>query len=167
MPNSRHKKQPARVHANLTPLIDVTFLLIVFFVLVAQITNSQIVDEIKLPEPENAVSIEPPATELSRLTLNVLPQPNTANSNAAYRLGSQDYPATPRGKGDLTAALTFARQKNPEITIDLRADKSTPYARIFPALNSISKAGITRLNLLVQATDHDDTTTNTNNQNGG
>ncbi len=166
MPQKNHKNQPARVHANLTPLIDVTFLLIVFFVLVAQITNSQIVDEIKLPEPENAVSIEPPPNDPARLTLNVLPQNTTKNSIASYRLGSRDYPATPFGITTLTHALQAAQQKNPAITIDLRADKSTPYSRIFPALNATSRAGITRLNLLVQATDHDDTT-NTKNQNGG
>jgi len=56
---SSSSSSAGKVHANLTPLIDVTFLLIVFFVLVAQITNSQIVDEIDLPEPDEAVSIEP------------------------------------------------------------------------------------------------------------
>ena len=46
-----HKRGTAELHANLTPMIDVTFLLIVFFVLVSQIVEVENV-ELKLPELE-------------------------------------------------------------------------------------------------------------------
>ena len=44
-----HKRGTAELHANLTPMIDVVFLLIVFFVLVSQIVEVENV-EMRLPE---------------------------------------------------------------------------------------------------------------------
>ena len=54
-----HKRGPAEIHANLTPMIDVTFLLIVFFVLVSQIV------EVENVEIESARARVDPVTEPS------------------------------------------------------------------------------------------------------
>ena len=39
MPRSRNRHKSAEIEANLTPMIDVTFLLVVFFALVSGITS--------------------------------------------------------------------------------------------------------------------------------
>ena len=44
----RRRTGPPGIHANLTPMIDVTFLLIVFFVVVSQIVEAEHV-ELELP----------------------------------------------------------------------------------------------------------------------
>ncbi len=152
-PRHRRRRPPARVHANLTPLIDVTFLLIVFFVLVSQITNSQIVDEIDLPEPEHAVSDAPEAGEDARLTINIIPQAENKREVAAYRLGSRDYASTPAGLASIASNLLDARQSNPRLILDLRADRVAPYSAVFPILSIARQSGISQINLLVQASD--------------
>ena len=39
-----YRRGPAAIEANLTPMIDMTFLLIVFFVLVSQISELEVVE---------------------------------------------------------------------------------------------------------------------------
>ena len=79
-----HRRGPAAIQANLTPMIDVTFLLIVFFVLVSQIVEVENVP-MSLPEPED------PATELAgdeqRAVINVIPGPQ--GGCHGYRVGTQ------------------------------------------------------------------------------
>ncbi len=67
--------QPEPIAANLTPMIDVTFLLIIFFVLVSQIVEVENAD-LDLPRPEQAASELP--SEQSRVVINV-PSGRTAS----------------------------------------------------------------------------------------
>ncbi len=71
-----HKRGTVGVHANLTPMIDVTFLLIVFFVLVSQIVEVENV-ELRLPE------LGDPVTEL----------PGEEQRSVAKRGTRVDFPA--------------------------------------------------------------------------
>ena len=64
----KHQRPP--IHANLTPMIDVTFLLIIFFVLVSQIVEVENVD-LGLPSPEDPASQL--AGEQQRVVINVVP----------------------------------------------------------------------------------------------
>ena len=54
------RQERGQVQANLTPMIDVTFLLIVFFVLVSQIVEVENVD-LNLPAPREPASVLPGA----------------------------------------------------------------------------------------------------------
>lgn len=147
----RRRYQPARVHANLTPMIDVTFLLIIFFVLVAQLTNRQVVEEIELPSPEDAVSTVP--TEEARLIINVVPD-DARTGVATYRVGLRDYLPTEMGIAELTDELHRALQSQPLIEVDVRADQLAGYGAVYPAMQAASRAGISRVNLAVhQSTD--------------
>ena len=53
--SSIFRRGPAQAQANITPMIDVVFLLIVFFVLVSQIVDLESVD-LDLPTPEHAAT---------------------------------------------------------------------------------------------------------------
>ena len=149
----RSKKSSAPFSANLTPLIDVTFLLIVFFVLVSQITNSRIADEIILPKPKHAVSQSDEALDETHLSLNVIPDSENHGEVIAYRLGTHDYPPTPRGWSDMIREMKIALHEQPKMILDFRADELTPYDHIFPALKAARTAGVHRLNLRVRPRD--------------
>ncbi|MFG0328941.1 MAG: ExbD/TolR family protein [Phycisphaerales bacterium] len=141
------RRGPIGVRANLTPMIDVTFLLIVFFVLVAQITNTQIAEEIDLPTPDNSVS-RPPEVE-QRLTLNILPDADASGGARAYRLGAREFPATTDGRAALARELNDIIAADPTARIDFRADRSTRYAELHPVLEAVIAAGVPRMNLVV------------------
>ena len=146
------KRGSARVEANLTPMIDVTFLLIVFFVLVSQIVKVEHVP-MELPAPVDPAS-ERPAEE-RRLVINVVP--GRGGTAEEYRLGSRVFPVRGEGVIAMTQHLASVFRDNPTLDINLRADRRTQYEWIEPVLRAVSEAaaasgrrGVTaRVNLVV------------------
>ena len=149
------KRGNARIQANLTPMIDVTFLLIVFFVLVSQIVEVENV-KLQLPAPEE------PATELpadeQRVVINIVPaQPAVTGRAIEYRVGSRRFAPGEAGVAALADHIMRLYSGNPSLRINLRADRDTQYEWIEPVLRAISLAagrsgegGITaRVNLVV------------------
>ena len=130
-----HERGPARIEANLTPMIDITFLLVVFFVVVSTISEVESV-EMELPRPEPTASAPPP--EHSRSVLNVLP--DELGEAVGYRLNAVEYPLGPDGMSDLRRTLTSMLRGNPELRINLRADRRTSQKHIAPVLNAINEA---------------------------
>ncbi len=131
---SRMASRP--VQANLTPMIDVIFLLIVFFVLVSQIVDIETAD-MTLPAPQDPAS-QLPGDE-QRLVINVLPGPD--GRAAGYRVGGRTLPPDP---ARLTAFVhdQYARtpRDEPLRAINLRADRSTRYESVHPALEAVREA---------------------------
>lgn len=128
-------RPPVRVHANLTPMIDVTFLLIVFFVLVSQIVETEHVD-LELPELV-APATEPPGED-ARVIVNVVP--GLDGDAAGYRLGSERFAADAAGRTRLRTAVATRLRTNPSLRINLRADRDTRYDRVQPVLETIAAA---------------------------
>lgn len=132
------KRGNADVQANLTPMIDVTFLLIVFFVLVSQIVEVENVP-MDLPRPEEAATAR--MGDEQRTVINLLPGPN--GDVAGYRVGTREFPAGSEGIEQLTSRLVELYLANPSLRINLRADRGTHYQWIEPVLQGISRAART------------------------
>ncbi len=130
-----HERGPARIEANLTPMIDITFLLVVFFVVVSTISEVESV-EMELPKPQPTASAPPP--EQSRSVLNVLP--DEEGEAIGYRLNTVEYPLGNAGILALQNALVPMLRNNPELRINLRADRRTSQRHIAPLLNAIRDA---------------------------
>lgn len=147
------RRAPAHIEPNLTSLIDVTFLLIVFFVLVSRLSEVENVD-LNLPAPSQPASIELEAAH--QVVLSVLPGPDGAAG--AYRVGVIDYPATPQGLQAVIAHLADLYRANPSLNVNLRADRATQYQHVEPLMQAVSTAArganpsanqVARLNLVV------------------
>lgn len=145
----------ASIEANLTPMIDMTFLLIVFFVLVSRISEVENVP-MELPEPRHAATVPPP--EEGRVVLNVLP--GEGHVAEAYRVGAAQFPPTAAGREALAAHLSGIFRSQREAQVNLRADRRTAYSEIAPAIEAVSAAAraasgaeAVRLNLVVISED--------------
>ena len=145
-----HERGHARIEANLTPMIDMTFLLIVFFVLVSRISEVESVP-MELPRPVDPATVPPP--EEGRVVLNVLPGPD--GTVEGYKVGAAQFAPTPDGSAALERHLAGLLAQNPDLDVNLRADRATAYADISPALEAVAAAGrlvdrgATRINLVV------------------
>ena len=133
--NPKYRRQSTVIHANLTPMIDVTFLLIIFFVLVAQIVEVEQV-EMDLPVPADPVSEL--AMEDQRVVINVVPDED--GRVLEYRMGALCYAPGVAGLSQLTDNLVTLYQTNPDLQINLRADQSTQYQHVEPVLEAIRQA---------------------------
>ena len=147
------QRGPARPQANITSMIDVVFLLIVFFVLVSQIVDLESVD-MDLPAPESPATALP--EEEPRAVLNVLPGEDGMCDG--YRLAGRDYSPDPTGLLELRTALVGLYRDTPGLRVNLRADRGTDYRWVSPVLQlvrqaaTLSEVGLdaARMNLVVQ-----------------
>ena len=130
-----HTRGAARIEANLTPMIDMTFLLVVFFVLVSTISEVESV-EMELPEP-NPTASTPPSNE-PRTVINVIPGPQ--GQAVGYRLNGTDLRLDSSGVNEMRQRITELYIANPELQINLRADRRTEHKYIAPVLETITEA---------------------------
>ena len=127
--------QPEPIAANLTPMIDVTFLLIIFCVLVSQIVEVENAD-LDLPRPQEAASVLP--GEQPRIVINVLR--GAGGDAVGYRLSNQRYMADTAGLEALARSLAAMYQQNPALGVNLRADRRTDYRWVEPVFQAVSAA---------------------------
>ncbi len=142
--------------ANLTPMIDVTFQLIIFFLLVNNIVSAESVSMLvpKLYDPK-VVELG----EVKRLVISIVPaeDPESRKTAADALMVSGDAIKVQLGSSlvydignldDLVAQLKESVARDPEIQVLMRADAATYYDRVQPVLAAITSAGIKTVNLV-------------------
>ena len=131
--NFRQLRRP-EVSINLTPLIDVVFLLLIFFMVSTSFSElTQLV--VDLPEAEGT-----PATTDSTLLLVV----DTAGN---MMLNGEFVPNDARG---LSAALRKQLSGNTDIPVTLSADAMTPHQYVVTAMDVAAQLNITRLTIATE-----------------
>jgi len=111
---------------NITPMIDMTFLLLIFFMVTSKMTKEQVKKDIALPTALSAKQAE----DLSNRDIINLDE--TGALWVASRQISDE---------DMIAYLKGRFQANPPLKIYLRADKNTPAKRIREFMKMASDAG--------------------------
>lgn len=142
---------------NITPLIDVVFLLIIFFMLVNNIVSEETVDMI-LPEIDNPQTRE--LGEVDRIVINVAPEPFTRQGREEFPLthtGTASYIKVGTGSDSrfeitdipgITAKLKEVKALRPEVEVLLRADGAIYYDVVQPLMGAVTSAGIETVNLV-------------------
>lgn len=115
----------------MTPMIDVIFLLIIFFLCVNQYQKAESSEAVALPVASRETTL-PPDETARRVIINV-----TADGTAY--LGGKILP-TGQIADVLTAERAVAGTKPVEVWI--RADRQVPYRAIEPILAACSQAGV-------------------------
>jgi len=131
----RRRQERPEVTANLTSLIDVTFLLIVFFVLVSRVNEVEAV-RMDLPEPRNAATVSAEVEHL--VVINALPAAD--GTVAGYRVGVFDFDAGEVGVERMTSHLAGLYRANPRLSVNVRADRATQYEFVEPVMGAVSAA---------------------------
>ena len=129
------------LHANMTPMIDVVFLLIIFFMLVAQLSRERVI-ELDLPSYEHRQSI--PLTRESRLVINVAPDDDIV----PWRIAHLAFDDSPDGRRRLAEVLQHARRRQPDLGVLIRADRVERYDRVQPLMAAVAEAGISEVGLV-------------------
>ncbi len=148
-----HKKGPTSPEMNMTPMIDVVFQLIVFFMLVNNIISEEAVLMI-VPDLEDPKTRE--LGEEDRITVNVAPQNydpsrkigdlNIPGEASLVKVGLKEYKIDEMEQ--VTEALKEAKALNENIEVLLRADSGLFYDEVQPVMQAITTAGIVKVNLV-------------------
>ena len=120
------KKQEDEIGFQLAPMIDMTFLLLIFFMVTTKISKEQLNVEIKLPTAANASIPD----ELSNRDIISIDKDGT------YYIGQN-----PADKKELTAHLKERFKVTPPLRLYVRADKNTPGKQIKELMRIASEAG--------------------------
>lgn len=121
---------------NMTPLIDVVFLLLVFFLVASQFAQVEYEQEVDLPEAESG---EQPVPIRRRLVIHVDRDESLSISGVTVDPGQLE----PRLRD-------FLSDDSPdEVEVRLRADRQVPYRVIKPVLLACAQNGIWRVNFAV------------------
>lgn len=146
----RHMPEMREGGVNVTPLIDVVMVLVIFFMLVAKIGVSAGVDP----------SIQIPVTTLGKelksisntLTLNVSQPPGATQPMVTALVQGGTAPQELKvldertGKKPLLAVLQELRKNNPEFSIIIRGDQDMEYRFLEPVLITCAEANVKNVN---------------------
>ena len=115
---------------NVTPLIDVVMVMIVFFLIVGKLAADER-SAIDLPD----ASAPARQSEADTLIINV-------DKDGSIILRGLATPAD-----DLARSLAAERALNPGLAVRIRADRSLEYASVLPVVNACRAAGISTIRL--------------------
>jgi biopolymer transport protein ExbD len=119
----------------ITPLVDVVFLLIVFFVVVSSVVDLDRVP-LDLPIPNPAMSL-PPGERVAAV-VNVVPAEKGETSG--YRLDGKTYAPDADGFESLRHAIATHLLADPNTALVIRADRAAQSAVVLPVLDIARRA---------------------------
>ena len=125
---------------NLTPLIDVVFILLIFFMVS---TTFQRESEIKIELPE--ASAEPVEEKPESLEIVI-------DSDGHYFIDEQQVVNTELDTL-ITAIRKFLGEKT-DIPVIIRADRNTPYESVVRAMDATSQLGLVHMSLATSQPEH-------------
>lgn len=131
------RKVSGEVGFNMTPMIDVVFQLIIFFLLSSHLSKQE--KEVPLPLPSAASGKHEAVDDRPRLTVNVLAD------------GTLLVASRPVTADDLVPLLRERRAAHgDELEVRIRGDRGVLYGRVEPVLLACVKASIWNVAFVVQ-----------------
>ena len=130
----RQKKQEITV--NLTPLIDVVFLLLIFFMVSTSFTRET---QIKLDLPK--ASVEPLENKIDSIEISI-------DKEGRYFINGKGVVNT--SIDTLKKAISSLLQDSPQASVIISADANTPYQSVVTAMDATSQLGIRNLKMATQ-----------------
>jgi len=122
------KKQPYN-EINITPLVDLTFVLLIIFILLTTAAVQGI--KVDLPSASSAQTLNEPKSRV------------IAVSND----GTLSIDAVPVSLAELEAELRSSMATTPDLAIVLRGDRTVQYDRVMQVLDLCSKVGVPSLGM--------------------
>lgn len=120
---------------NLTPMIDVVFLLIIFFMVATKFSERERDIELELPEVAAASAL---TSAPKQRVVTVSAEGNVALDGENISLGR------------LTSTLASARQEYPNISVVIRGDAACPFQHVAATLAACKDANISDLGITVR-----------------
>ena len=153
---------PAVAEFNMTPMIDVTFQLILFFILVGQVASDALAKLI-LPEPGESTAQEIDKMDL-RIILNIVSQSKSGDdlgtdedpdgnkvgfySIGGERIDARQADALKQVKDIIEKKIeNLTDEQRAEFAIEIRADKRLRYDEVAPAMFTVSSTGLSNMQI--------------------
>ena len=126
----------AGLDINMTPLVDIVFLLIVFFVVSSHLAKQEV--QLQLDLPGSSSARRAAATHARRLVVNVLPGGQLMLTGRVVSIEELEKMVAHEG-----------RSAKELLEVRIRSDRNVPYGRIEPVLLACARAGVWNVSFAV------------------
>ena len=124
-------KHRSRLEMNMTPMIDVVFLLIIFFLVSSHLAKQEVQADLNLPVADTG---EEQQTTQRRLTINIVATENPP----VIKFGTR-----PVHTHNLTTSLQKEQKRaGQDLEVRIRSDREIPYGIVEPILVACARLGI-------------------------
>jgi biopolymer transport protein ExbD len=143
------KKRRIGISIDMTPMVDVAFLLLIFFMLTTQFKPPE-KDKITLPESNS--DAKSPESDIITLAVTA-PRPENGNQSTVrvvYRAGGGEVSKVvlpDQVKTELGGLLTQARTANPAARMIVKMDKDATYGVMADMMSALQQANAPRFNV--------------------
>jgi biopolymer transport protein ExbD len=114
---------------NITPLLDLAFVLLIIFIITTPLLENSL--DLKLPVGGLQDKRKPAKDDIRTVEIS---------DKGVYQLNGRKMSI-----GQLTSELVQDHRKNPNLTVDIRADKSASWAQVFAVFDACTRNGISRV----------------------
>jgi len=124
---------------NITPLLDLAFVLLVIFI----ITTTPLVNDLELKLPNGSRAPKDPPRKANFVTID---------AGGTIYLNKK-----PLGLDDLQAQLALLRVDDPDLSVIVRGDRATKYRKVLAVMNALQRANVPKVDLATEpggANDH-------------
>ncbi len=130
----------ASVGFNMTPMIDVVFLLIIFFLVSSHLARQEVDIELDLPDARTGQDADP-ADQARRIVVNVLPEGDIVVAGR---------PFDPDALSEMIAYESRRGRATTEpLEVRIRSDRQAPYRLVEPIMRACARAGVWRVTFAV------------------
>lgn len=127
---------------NATPMVDVIFLLTIFFMLVSRFSSAEQVP-MQIPEPEQSLAQVTKVPERIVINCRLAPMDDPLERDVLYSIG----PNPPEPLATLSKRLAAMKRESPDLSAVVRADRRLRYVDVRAVMQVIAGHGIEMLNV--------------------
>ena len=149
----------AEIEFNMTPMIDVTFQLIIFFVIAGQIASEALTRRVELPHPDASQALKADDHDVAnKIIVNVVSKADVNRRTDPYLAGKVECYMAGQMRiethrvADLTRLIADQRRKLPtklrkDFFVEIRADRRVHFRGVEPVLMAAVRAGVSKMNI--------------------
>ncbi len=132
-----HKSPRVGIRIDMTPMVDVAFLLLIFFMSTTQFKPPE---EAQLELPSSHSEIKLPDSDVMILAVD-------KNSQIYFKVGGSGVEQS-TSLADLEQNVVQARIRNPKLRLAIKSDKNADYGVISDLMDILQRTGNTRFNMV-------------------
>ncbi len=137
VPNHLARSSPS---FNMTPMIDVVFLLIIFFLVSSHLARQEVEMELDLPAAQTGQDTDP-ADMTRHIVVNVLPEGEIVVAGRSL---------DPDALSEMIAYESRrGRTPGEPLEVRIRSDRQAPYSTVEPIMRACARAGVWRVTFAV------------------
>jgi biopolymer transport protein ExbD len=130
------KKKRVGIRIDMTPMVDVAFLLLIFF-MVTTVFRRPLAMEVNVPEP--GAKVEVPASNVMTVYVN-------QDESLIYDVGQRGF--TEASWEELRDILVLELDYNPELIVLVKVDRAARYEMMVDVMDALDEARVSRFSVI-------------------